>query len=243
MAKKKDRKKIALVILVIFILALAMITASIVKRISGAGVDTGLILLEIDGDYANVSIELDIEPEIDEKDLDIKMETDDSTIPLTYEDDIIKGTLSEREFADIIEKDEVNLTGSIDIPVLGSIKVNKELKEKVNISFIHELSSSMNVENVSVEFAIFYTVIEFEILANVSRDFQIIITNTDANVRSPAGEFNAEVLELNYRTGERGSARIRLPLLGALGLALNSRNVVIESWGLSVTVNIPLFNV
>lgn len=242
MTKKKNYRNAAVAILILVILMGAAITYSIMKKVSEAGVRTDLIVLSIDGNFANISVEMEIEPEIDSKDLELRMETDVDNVPLTYDGNGIRGMLTEKEFTSIIEKDEVNLTGNIDVPVFGPLKINRELKEKINISFIHELSSSMEVENVNVEFAIFYTVITFDIVANVSRDFQINITNTDALVTSPAGEFSAEVIELNYRTGNTGNARIRIPLIGALGLALNSRNVKIESWGISVTVNMPMFN-
>lgn len=242
MASKDKKKTILLVMVFMIILLAALISYSIAGRIRGAGAEVGPIEVSIDGNYANVTVGLDTEPDIDEKDMDVRLRSNEDEIPLVYDGKSIRGTLNEREFTNMIEKDEVNITGNIDVPIIGPFKINRDLEETINISFIHELSSSMSVENVSVEFSLFYTVIVFDFRANVSRDFQINITDTDAVVTSPSGTFNSEVLELNYRTDETGNARVRLPLLGALGLALNSRNIMIESWGISVMVDIPLFN-
>jgi len=239
---EKGTKIVVAVGIVMILLTVIMIGASITVQLQDTGADIGIIELTIDGKYANISVEMDIEPEVDEDDVDLDLVTDNSTIPLTYNDNKIKGTLNEREFTDVIDHHFVNITGEVEARVLGLVKISKDIRKEVNISFIHELSSSMNVENVDVEFSIFYTVMKFDIVANVTKDFQINITDTDAAIISPGGVYSAEVLELNYRTGETGNARVRIPLIGALGLALYNRNVIIEAWGISVTVDIPMFN-
>lgn len=240
---ERGTKIILSVGIVMILLTVIIIGASITVQMRDAGADIGLIELTIDGKYANISVEMDIKPEIDEDDVDLDLETDDSKIPLTYEDNKIKGTLTEKEFAGVLDHEFVNITGEVGTKALGIVNVNKDIRKEVNISFIHELSSSLIVENLEWEFAIIYFVIEFDFTANVTRDFQINITDTDAKVTYQRGVFDAKVIDLNYRTGETGNARIRLPSLETLGLAaLYNRNVIIEAWGISVTVDIPLFN-
>jgi hypothetical protein len=242
MAKGRTIKTVAVTLFIIMLLIGMVMALAISNNIRDAGADLGLIDLKIDGNYANLSVGLDIKPKIDEKDITMNIENGESDIPLQYDGDSINGQLTRKEFTELIENDIIDITGDVDVKVLGPVKVNRDLKQEVNISFIRELSSSMEVANLSVNFYLFYTVIEFDITANVSRDFQINITDTEATVISPGGTFNSRILELNYRTARTGNARVSLPLLGALGLALNSRNVMIESWGISVMVDIPLFN-
>jgi hypothetical protein len=233
------------IVSVVVILLIMVLTAGIIvqRKAGGAGADVGLIILTIDGENANISAEIDISPTVDKDGTDLKLDIGNPPIILDYRGDHISASLTENDFRELVERVDVNITGKVKTRLIGPLDMTFPIKEKVNISFIHELSESMNVTNVTVKlFPFSDPVINFDIQANVSSDFQLNITNTKAKLTSPIRVFDANIRNLHFRTGEGGHAEISIPPLNLLGLALYTRGIMVEAWGITIQVDIPLFN-
>ncbi len=236
-------RNVSIVALVI-IIVIAIIGALILNRaLQDVGGEMGTITLTIDGKHANISADIDFKPSIAVGETDLEMRIDDSTVPVEYNGSSISATMGEDEFRSLLDRDSVNITGSVNIPFIAGLEIVKGLEEELDISFIHQMISTLNVSGVDINFSFTgYTEIFFLIDADVDRDFILNITDTPAKLISPAGSFNAKVIEMEFRTGEGGHARISMPALGALGLALYYRDVYIEAWGITAKITIPLFN-
>jgi len=143
----------------------------------------------------------------------------------------------------LLDRDYVDIAGSAKIP-FGPLKIGGDVSKRVHISFIHELATSLNVSNVNVTFTFTgNTIVDFDIDSDIERDFILQVNNTPARLSSPGGgSFDCTILDLHYRTGQVGKARVSIPALGALGLALYARNITVDIWGIQAEIPIPLFN-
>lgn len=239
----KERTKKILIASTIVIILVASVTGGIIY-IAAKNVDAevGLIQVSIDGDEAFISVELTIKPDTDADISDLTLELDQGPANADYIDGYLEVVLDEYQFREILEKDTVDVKGKAKIPV-GPFNVGSSFREEVDVSFIREISNSLNVTDVNVNFTLFSrTEVDFRLNANVTRDFDLYINNTEASLISPAGSFSATVMSLNYRTGEEGTARISIPAISVLGLALYHRDIQIECWGITADVEIPLFS-
>lgn len=233
------------IIVVVVLLLITILTAGIIiqRKAGEAGADVGLIILTIDGENANISADIDISPTVDKDGTDLELDIGDPRIALDYNGDRISASLTENDFRELMERDDINITGKVKTRLIGPLDMTVRINEIVNISFIHELSESMNVTNVSVKFSPFSDpIINFDFQANISSDFQLNITNTKAKLTSPIRVFDANINDLHFRTDEGGHAEITIPPINLLGLALFTREVIVEAWGITVQVDIPLFN-
>jgi hypothetical protein len=234
-----------IVVSLVSILLLSLVVGMVIQRKAGqAGAELGLIVLAIDGSGANLTADIEISPDIKSDGTELKLDLGDQGVEVLYDGKRISVLLEENEFRELVGRDTVNISGKVRTPLIGPLNMDVNMDEEVNISFIRELSDTMKVSNVRVNFTFFGNPeILFDFDANISRDFIINITDTEAVLTSSNNQqFKANIIEMNYRTGQGGTARISIPPLGLLGLALFNRNVLVEAWGIEVEVDIPIFS-
>jgi hypothetical protein len=235
--------KVIILMVVLSLLSTLIIGLAIRKEAKNQTADLGLITLVIDGEMANLTADLDLSADVDPDGTDLEIDIGEKGNEVDFDGKEIETSLSEEDFREMMERDSINISGDIKAKLIGPIDMTVGIREEVNISFIHQLSETLNVSNVQINFSFFSNPkISFDLDANISRDFQLNITNTEATLATPAGEMKARIEEMNFRTGEGGKARISIPPLNLLGLALFNREVVVEVWGIEVEVDIPLFS-
>ena len=232
------------VLSVIVLIIVALIAGILIRNTADdARAEVGTVFVSIDGELANITADIDISPEVEPDDTELELDIGDDGIDVDYDGERISAQLGEEDFRELIGRYTINVTGDVRTKILGPFNIRVNVEEEVNVSFIHELSDTLNVTNVRVNFSnLFNPIIEFNLTADVTRDFQLNITNTPARLTSSGGAFTANVIELNYRTGMGGNARVSIPPLGLLGLALYNRGVLVEAWGIEVEVDIPFFS-
>jgi hypothetical protein len=235
--------KIAILSVILLIIVALIAGISIRNMADDARAELGTVFVYIDGKQANITADIDISPEVRPDDAELELDIGNNGIDVDYDGEKISARLGEEDFRELMERYTLNVTGDVKTRLFGPFNIRVNVEQEFNISFIHELSDTLNVTNVKVNFTnIFNPIIEFNLTADVTRDFQLNITDTPARLTSAGGTFIANVIELNYRTGMGGNARVSIPPLGVLNLALYNRGVLVEAWGIQVEVDIPFFN-
>ncbi|HHD15410.1 MAG TPA: hypothetical protein ENK47_01745 [Euryarchaeota archaeon] len=234
----------ALVLLVSIIVITSLILSAVhLLNDADAHLELGIIRINIDGRFARLSADAEISPGPEPDSTDLVLRFDDSEIPVDYDGETLSAELTEKDLRTLLDRDYVDIAGSAKIP-FGPLKIGGDVSKRVNVSFIHELATSLNVSNVNVTFTFTgNTIVDFDIDSDIERDFILQVNNTPARLSSPGGgSFDCTILDLHYRTGQVGKARVSIPALGALGLALYARNITVDIWGIQAEIPIPLFN-
>lgn len=239
------RGTLAAFVLLVSVLVIISLILSAVHLLNDADarLELGVIRINIDGRFAGLSVDTEISPGPEPDSTDLVLRLDDSEIPVDYDGRTLSAELTEKDLRSLLDRDYVDISGSAKIP-FGPLKIGGNVNKRVNISFVHELATSLNVSNVNVTFTFTgSTIVDFDIDSDIERDFILQVNNTPAKLSSPGGgSFDCTILDLHYRTSQVGKARVSIPALGALGLALYARNITVDIWGIQAEIPIPLFN-
>lgn len=223
------------VLLMLLLLAATTLTVLVVKRPTW---ELGGILIDIDRGICNISAEFVYKPEIrtSNEDLDLVLET--GTVPLNYSKGRAEASLVEKQFREIIDKEEASIKGELDAEVLPLIEVHRSIDEVMDLSFIGDLLDSIEVLNSEITPLDVSVLVDFDIEAGIREDVTIHIMETPAKITAGFLEYDIMVKDLTIHTDEIGHGQVEIGSSALLALSLFPDDVNIDAWGLLVEFDI-----
>lgn len=230
--KKSSGKMIAGVVTVVVILILIVPSALLVlTRAAADDISVGCIVIEISGDNSEVSVELDYDRrmEIDAQ----KGEFGNRTVDVDMKGGTVSASLNETEFSDLVGSERALIRGKVrPFPPLPWLEM--ELKERVDLSFLNELKSTIRIEAINV---LSVENSSLEVLLNISSDFSrdvsLEVDGANGSLNTDGSSHPLVVSDMSIEDN-RGYALIVVPLVSLYRLFISPGGFWIGFWGMEV---------